>query len=41
MPTKEDCSPNGFQIAVSIYKKKIIIKLKQTQVSCTNKNKIK
>ena len=34
MPTKEDYSPNGFQIVLSIYKKKL--KLKQTHVFCTD-----
>ena len=32
MPTKEDYSPNGCQIVLSIYKKKL--KLKQTHVFC-------
>ena len=44
MPTKDDHSYDGFQIALSIYikKKKIIIKnlkLKQTHISCTDKIK--
>ena len=36
MPTKEDYSPNGFQIVLSIYKKKLKLKLKQTHVFCTD-----